>query len=106
MNSSANTSLVADDNMMLAAPVITQPKVEIKLKINSAMKPAERLDSSLSTPGTAEAEDSEFDPDAIVTKPPSQDVLDAQKPRMRGKKFQVWPPTSKDQDLSGLCSIM
>merc|ERR1711884_677343 len=36
---SANTSLVSDDNMMLAAPVVSQPKVEIKVKINSAMKP-------------------------------------------------------------------
>merc|ERR1712038_287519 len=48
---SANTSLVSDDNMMLAAPVVSQPKVEIKVKINSAMKPVERMDSAVTTPG-------------------------------------------------------
>merc|ERR1712029_814395 len=78
---SANTSL-ADDNMLLAAPVVTQPKVEIKVKINSTMKPFERLDSSVTTP--TEAEDSEFDKDAIVVPGPDQEVKDTQKPRMKG----------------------
>merc|ERR1719414_884773 len=39
VNSSGNTSLVVDDHMMLAAPVITQQKDKIKLNIISATKP-------------------------------------------------------------------
>ena len=77
--------------------------MEIKVKINSQMKQVERMDSSLLSP---DAEDSEFDHDAIVTPKVEQEVLDTQKPRMKGRKFQVWPPTTKDKELSGLCSIM
>lgn len=68
------------------------------------MKPFERLDSSVTTP--TEAEDSEFDKDAIVVPGPDQEVKDTQKPRMKGKRFTEWPVKKADQDLSGLCSIM
>jgi len=103
---SANTSLVSDDNLMLAAPVVTQPKVDIQIKINTAMKqPVARMDSTATTPG-ADTEDSEFDKDAIVTEKVSQEVLDQLKPRMKGKRFQQWPMKKADSDLSGLCSIM
>jgi len=104
---SANTSLVADDDMTkLAAPVVTQPKVAIQITINKR-QPVSRLDSAASsatTPG--DEEDTEFDKDAIVTEKVSQEMLDTQKPRMKGKRFQEWPMKKADSDLSGLCSIM
>ena len=36
------------------------------MKINSAMKPVERMDSTVTTPG-GDAEDSEYDSEAIIT---------------------------------------
>ena len=69
------------------------------------MKPLERLDSSVTTP-TDVAEDSEFDKDAIIVPGKDQEARDAQKPRMKGKRFTEWPVKDKDKDLSGLCSIM
>merc|ERR1712107_674467 len=93
---SANASLVSDDNLMLASPVVPQPKVDIQIKINTAMKqPVARMDSTATTPG-ADAEDSEFDKDAIVTEKVSQEVLDQLKPRMKGKRFQQWPMKKAD----------
>merc|ERR1719158_2205534 len=80
---SGNTSLVTDEHMQLAAPILPQPKVEIKVTINSTMKQVERMDSTIS----GGDEDSEFDKDAIITKKVDQEVLDAQKPRMKGKRF-------------------
>ena len=81
-------------------------QVDIQIKINTAMKqPVARMDSTATTPG-ADAEDSEFDKDAIVTEKVSQEVLDQLKPRMKGKRFQQWPMKKADSDLSGLCSIM
>merc|ERR1711983_421154 len=99
---SGNTSLVTDEHMQLAAPIMPQPKVEIKVTINSTMKQVERMDSTIS----GGDEDSEFDKDAIITKKVDQEVLDAQKPRMKGKRFTEWPEKKSDKDLSGLCSIM
>ena len=74
------------------------------MKINSTMKPMERLDSSVSTP--TEEEDSEFDKDAIMVPGPGQEARDTKKPRMKGKRFTEWPVKKADKDLSGLCSIM
>ena len=54
----------------------------------------------------SETEETEFDPDAITVPAPSEDTLDSQKPRLKGKKFCVMPPRNLDSDLSGLCSIM
>ena len=75
------------------------------MKINSAMKPVERMDSAVTTPG-GDTEDTEFDSEAIITPVVDREVLDSQKPRMRGKKFTEWPMRRQDKDLSGLCSIM
>jgi len=105
---SANNSLVADGAESgansLSAPVVAQQKVEIKMKINSSMVPLERRESMMSS--KSDAEESEFDQDAITVPAPSQDTLDIQKPRLKGKKFSVIPPRNLDSDLSGLCSIM
>jgi len=101
-------SLVADGAESgansLSAPVVAQPKVEIKMKINSSMVPLERRESMMSS--QSETEETEFDPDAITVPAPSADTLDSQKPRLKGKKFCVMPPRNLDSDLSGLCSIM
>jgi len=74
------------------------------MKINSTMVELERRESMMSS--KSDIEESEFDPDAITVPPPSEEVLDAQKPRLKGKKFSVIPPRNLDSDLSGLCSIM
>lgn len=74
------------------------------MKINSSMIELERRESMMSS--KSDIEESEFDADAIVVPPPSEDVLDAQKPRLKGKKCTVMPPRNLDSDLSGLCSIM
>jgi len=98
-----NNSLV-DDAVEMSAPVVAQPKVEIKVNILNAVKPLERMESSHSALG--DAEDSEFDPEAIVLPAPSEEELASQKPRMKGRKLTVMPPRKLDSDLSGLCSIM
>ena len=74
------------------------------MKINSSMVPLERRESMMSS--QSETEETEFDPDAITVPAPSEDTLDSQKPRLKGKKFCVMPPRNLDSDLSGLCSIM
>jgi len=74
------------------------------MKISSSMAPLERRESMMSS--KSDVEESEFDQDAITVPPPSEDVLDIQKPRLKGKKFCVMPPRTLDSDLSGLCSIM
>ena len=56
------------------------------------------------TPGGPE--ESEFDSDAIIVPPLSEDQMDEAKPRLKGKKLTTWPPMKKDSELSGLCSIM
>merc|ERR1712110_620025 len=86
--SSANTSLVGDESHMLAAPVMSQPKVEIKLNINKPIRSVERLESVASQSDT---EESEFDVDAIITPKIDVEVLDRQKPRLKGKKLTEWP---------------
>merc|ERR1719445_2760223 len=101
--SSANTSLVGDESHMLAAPVMSQPKVDIKLNINKPIRSVERLESVASQSDT---EESEFDSDAIITPKIDVEVLDRQKPRLKGKKLTEWPARQQDKDLSGLCSIM
>ena len=94
---------LSDDNMVLAAPVVRQPKVGIKFNIKSTMMPMKTLDSSDST--TTE-EDSEFDKDAIVVPGPDQEARNTKKPRMKGKRFAEWPVINADKDQSALCSIM
>ena len=74
------------------------------MNILNAVKPLERMESSHSALG--DAEDSEFDPEAIVLPAPSEEELASQKPRMKGRKLTVMPPRKLDSDLSGLCSIM
>ena len=74
------------------------------MKINSSMLPLERRESVMSS--VSDAEESEYDPDAITVKAPSQEVLDIQKPRLKGRKFTNMPQRNLDSDLSGLCSIM
>ena len=94
---------LSDDNMVLAAPVVRQPKVGIKFNIKSTMMPMKTLDSSDST--TTE-EESEFDKDAIVVPGPDQEARNTKKPRMKGKRFAEWPVINADKDQSSLCSIM
>ena len=74
------------------------------MKLTSSA-PVERRESVLSQPSDSE-ESTEFDADAVIVPVKTQEQLDAAKPRLRGKKFTVMPPMTKDGDLSGLCSIM
>ena len=62
----------------------------------------ERQESSAST----DTEQSEFDKEAIVGKVPTKEELEALKPNLVGKTFNVMPMSNKDQGISGLCSIM
>merc|ERR1719242_364377 len=98
-------SLLEDkqDKEALAVPVVPA-KVNISMKLTSSV-PVERRESVLSQPSDSE-ETSEFDADAVIVPAKTQEELDAAKPRLRGKKFTVMPPMTKDNDLSGLCSIM
>ena len=100
-NEEQSCAELSDDNMVLAAPVVRQPKVGIKFNIKSTMK---TLDSSDSTP--TEEEESEFDKDAIVVPGPDQEARNIKKPRMKGKRFAEWPVINADKDQSALCSIM
>ena len=77
--------------------------MEIKLNINKPIRSVERLESVASQSDT---EESEFDSDAIITPKIEVEVLDRQKPRLKGKKLTEWPARQQDKDLSGLCSIM
>merc|ERR1719192_1950102 len=70
--SSANTSLVGDESHMMAAPVMSQPKVDIKLNINKPIRSVERLESVASQSDT---EESEFDSEAIITPKIDVEVL-------------------------------
>lgn len=104
----ASKSLVDDgvdggDNS-LTAPVVPQAKVNINIKINSSA-PLERRESLMSVPSENE-EGSEFDKEAVVVEGPTQEEIDLAKPRMKGKKFTAFPAMNKDNELSGLCSIM
>merc|ERR1712032_740715 len=86
------------------AVTVVPAKVNISMKLTSSV-PVERRASALSQPSDSE-EATEFDVDAVVVPVKTQEQLDAAKPRLRGKKFTVMPPMTKDSDLSGLCSIM
>jgi hypothetical protein len=99
--------------MMLALLSLSRPtthdhfQVAISMKLTSAVQPVERRESMMSQ--TSETEDgavSEFDPEAVVVPVPAQQDRDLAKPRLKGRKFTVMPPQSRDSDLSGLCSIM
>merc|ERR1712083_1198802 len=92
-----------EEKESLAVPVVPA-KVNISMKLTSSV-PVERRESVLSQPSDSE-ETSEFDADAVIVPAKTQEELDAAKPRLRGKKFTVMPPMTKDNDLSGLCSIM
>jgi len=90
---------------------ILQLKKEMPAKVNISMKltssvPVERRESVLSQPSDSEEACTEFDVDAVVVPVKTQEQLDVAKPRLKGKKFTVMPPMTKDSDLSGLCSIM
>ena len=74
------------------------------MKINSSMVPVERRESMMSS--QSDAEETEFDSDAIIVPAPTEEVKEGQKPRLKGKKFCVMPSRNLDSDLSGLCSIM
>ena len=50
--------------------------------------------------------DSEFDPEAIVVPKLAAEELAARKPRLAGRNLTAYPPSLKDGDMSGLCSIM
>ena len=54
----------------------------------------------------SDAEETEFDSDAIIVPAPTEEVKEGQKPMLKGKKFCVMPSRNLDSDLSGLCSIM
>ena len=75
------------------------------MKLTSSV-PVERRESVLSQPSDSEEASTEFDVDAVVVPVKTQEQLDVAKPRLKGKKFTVMPPMTKDSDLSGLCSIM
>ena len=57
--------------------------MDIKLNINKPIRSVERLESVASQSDT---EESEFDSDAIITPKIDVEVLDSQKPRLKGKK--------------------
>merc|ERR1712184_84979 len=99
----SDSLLEENDKDSLAVPVVPA-KVNISMKLTSQV-PVERRESVLSQPSDSE-EASEFDADAVIVPVKTQEELDAAKPRLRGKKFTVMPPMTKDNDLSGLCSIM
>ena len=80
--------------------VISQ--VNISMKLTSSVVP-ERTERTVSV---ASEEEGEFDPEAVVVPPGSQEERDLAKPRLQGRRFTVMPPQSRDSDLSGLCSIM
>merc|ERR1719153_1423850 len=100
----ASKSLVDGGDNSLTAPVVPQAKVNINIKINSSA-PLERRESLMSVPSENE-EGSEFDKEAVVVEGPTQEEIDLAKPRMKGKKFTAFPAMNKDNELSGLCSIM
>ncbi len=79
--------------------------MDIKLSITSQVTPVERRESVLSQ---SEEEDAatEFDAEAIIVPPLPAEEREAAKPKLRGRKLTVFPPQSKDSELSGLCSIM
>merc|ERR1719348_2077172 len=101
MTASASNSDASSES--LAVPVVPA-KVNISMKLTSSV-PVERRESVLSQPSDSE-EASEFDVDAVIVPVKTQEQLDAAKPRLKGKKFTVMPPMTKDSDLPGLCSIM
>jgi len=93
-----------EEKESLAVPVVPA-KVNISMKLTSSV-PVERRESVLSQPSDSEEASTEFDIEAVVVPVKTQEQLDAAKPRLKGKKFTVMPPMTKDSDLSGLCSIM
>jgi len=93
-----------EEKESLAVPVVPA-KVNISMKLTSSV-PVERRESVLSQPSDSEEASTEFDVDAVVVPVKTQEQLDVAKPRLKGKKFTVMPPMTKDSDLSGLCSIM
>jgi len=99
----SDSLLEENDKDSLAVPVVPA-KVNISMKLTSQV-PVERRESVLSQPSDSE-EATEFDVDAVIVPVKTQEQLDAAKPRLKGKKFTVMPPMTKDSDLSGLCSIM
>jgi len=99
----SDSLLEENDKESLAVPVVPA-KVNISMKLTSSA-PVERRESVLSQPSDSE-EATEFDVDAVIVPVKTQEQLDAAKPRLKGKKFTVMPPQTKDSDLSGLCSIM
>merc|ERR1711990_1368430 len=99
----SDSLLEENDKESLAIPVVPA-KVNISMKLTSSA-PVERRESVLSQPSDSE-EATEFDVDAVIVPVKTQEQLDAAKPRLKGKKFTVMPPMTKDSDLSGLCSIM
>ena len=80
--------------------------MDIKLSITSQVTPVERRESVLSQQSEEEETASEFDPEAIIVPPRTAEERDAAKPKLRGRKLNVYPPQNKDSDLSGLCSVM
>merc|ERR1711990_306676 len=99
----SDSLLEENDKESLAIPVVPA-KVNISMKLTSSA-PVERRESVLSQPSDSE-EATEFDVDAVIVPVKTQEQLDSAKPRLKGKKFTVMPPQTKDSDLSGLCSIM
>merc|ERR1711936_1408912 len=82
-----------EEKESLAVPVVPA-KVNISMKLTSSV-PVERRESVLSQPSDSE-EATEFDVDAVVVPVKTQEQLDAAKPRLKGKKFTVMPPMTKD----------
>ncbi|XP_059080706.1 uncharacterized protein LOC131878647 [Tigriopus californicus] len=102
---SHDTSL--EDSSMIA-PSMSQepmgPKPGIRINITSQVD-LERRESVVSNHSDKEsAENSEFDPEAIVQE--AKLNLDVLKPKLKDRKFTELPPQNRGQELSGLCLIM
>jgi hypothetical protein len=92
---------LGEEEMTSGGPAVLP---SIKINITSSV-----VDSSASEPVTGEtveaASDSEFDPEAIVQEAKNPELY-ANKPKMKGKKFQEFPMQMKGKELSWYCSIM
>jgi len=100
----ATLNLDAPDSSAQAPVVVPKPKIDIKVSITSA---AEQIaEPETPTPAETVEPESEFDREAIVVPKLSPEELAARKPLLASRNLTVYPPSRKDGDMSGLCSIM
>ena len=115
-NSTTPMDKSLDGNSLMTAPSSSglgsnlSGGIRINMLPQEAMSKIERSESIRSTSESEDGEgdvatrDSDFDPDAIV-QPAIPEHLDL-KPKLKGRKMVDMPMQRKDDELSGLCSIM